>query len=140
MVAPTRPATAPMPLRLALLIGCLCLSLSLLGSVGTGEAAAPVSVQRWLSSVLVKIEAADRSRAPRQSGGRSATVEVRVRVGEDGSVLAVEVERSSGTRSLDERAIAAVKAAGPFAPPPAQMLMANGTTELSFPLTLSGRR
>ena len=138
MVAPTRLAAALMPLRLAVLTGCLCLCL--ISSGGRGEAAAPVSVQRWLSSVLAKIEAADRSRAAGQSGGRSAAVEVRVRVAEDGSVLAVEVERSSGTRSLDERAMRAVKAAGPFAPPPAQMLMANGTTELSFPLTLPGRR
>ncbi|WP_336491127.1 energy transducer TonB [Methylobacterium nigriterrae] len=129
-----------MPLRLALLTGCLCLSLTLLGLVGTGEAAAPVSVQRWLSSVVAKIEAADRSRAARQQNGRSVAVDVRVRVAEDGSVLAMEVERSSGTRSLDERAIAAIKAAGPFTAPPAQMLLPNGTTELSFPLALPGRR
>lgn len=127
-----------MSLRLALLTGCLCLSL--MGSISAGEAAAPIGVQRWLSSVLVKIGSADRARAAGQNGGRAAAVEVRVRVAEDGSVLAVEVERSSGTLSLDERAIAAVKAAGPFAPPPAQMLMPNGTTELSFPITLSGRR
>ncbi len=68
------------------------------------------------------------------------TIEVRVRVAEDGSVLMVEVERSSGSRSLDERAVAAVKAAGPYAPPPAQMLMANGTTELTFPLSLPAQR
>lgn len=123
-----------MTLRLLLLTGSLCLSL--LGSVAPSEAGAPLGVQRWLSSVLAKIDAADRSRTPRRQMSRSMTVEVRVRIAEDGSVLLVEVERSSGSRSLDERAVAAVKAAGPFAAPPAQMLMANGTTELSFPLSL----
>ena len=127
-----------MSLRVDFLMGCLCLGL--IGSVGAGEAAAPIGVKRWLSSVLAKIEAADRSRAAGQNGGRSAVVGVRVRVGEDGSVLAVEVEKGSGTSSLDERAVAAIKAAGPFAPPPAQTLMPNGTTELSFPLTLPGQR
>lgn len=127
-----------MPPRSVLLTGCLCLGL--LCSVGTGDAAAPAGVQRWLSSVLAKIEAADRSHAPSRDRGASSAVEVRVRVAQDGSVLAVEVERSSGTPSVDERAVAAIKAAGPFAPPPPEMLMANGTTELSFPLKLPGRR
>lgn len=129
-----------MPPRSVLLTGCLCLGLSLLCSVGTGDAAAPAGVQRWLSTVLAKIEATDRSHAPSRDRGRFFTVEVRVRVAQDGSVLAVDVESSSGTPSVDERAIAAVKAAGPFAPPPPEMLMANGTTELSFPLKLPGRR
>lgn len=127
-----------MPLRLLLLTASL--SLGLLGSVAPSEARAPLGVQRWLSSVLAKIDAADRSRTPRRQKSRSMTIEVRVRVAEDGSVLMVEVERSSGSRSLDERAVAAVKAAGPYAPPPAQMLMANGTTELTFPLSLPAQR
>ncbi len=91
----------------------------------------------WVSLVVSKISEADR----RAAGTRAqrGVVTIRVRVASDGSLEDVAIEQGSGTASLDERALQAVRAAAPFKPPPAGLLSLDGSTELSFPLELRGR-
>jgi protein TonB len=54
---------------------------------------------------------------PRVGGGGSATVAFSI--GPAGGVQAVQIVRSSGRPAADQAAIATVRAAAPFAPPPA---------------------
>jgi protein TonB len=64
----------------------------------------------------------DRLRYPPQArrAGIQGTVEVGFTVHRDGAVSAVVMLVSSGQESLDQAAMAAVRAAAPFPPPPAQ--------------------
>ena len=93
-------------------------------------------VQDWLSAVITKIAEANGREAKPSRSKASLTVIVRVQIAADGFVNRVDVERSSGSPDLDERAKSVVRAASPFSPPPAPLLTKAGTTELSFPLRL----
>ena len=110
---------------------------ALLASGGT-LAREPIlpEVRDWLSAVITKIAKADHEQGSSSQGKASGTVTVRVQVAADGFVNRVEIERSSGSPNLDQRARAVVRAASPFKPPPALLLTEAGTTELSFPLRL----
>ncbi|MCJ2048653.1 energy transducer TonB [Methylobacterium sp. J-070] len=63
-------------------------------------------------------------------------VVVRVEVTADGSVRRPEIERSSGLRLIDQRALDALRAVASFDPPPTEMLTPAGVTDLSFQLRL----
>ena len=93
-------------------------------------------VQDWLSAVITKITEANSKDAKPSRRKPSLAVIVRVEIAADGFVNRVDVERSSGSPDLDERARSLVRAASPFSPPPAPLLTKAGTTELSFPLRL----
>ena len=95
------------------------------------------AVRDWISGVVTKIGETDRGRVRGSRGGASGTVTIRVRIAADGSVDRVEIERSSGSPDLDRRARTAARDAGPFRPPPASLLTAAGSTELSFPVSLA---
>lgn len=91
----------------------------------------------WVTMVVSRISEADRrARGLKNLGG---IVAIRIRIAADGSLEDAAVEKASGSSSLDERALQAVRAAGPFRPPPAQLLGLEGFTELSFPLELPAR-
>ncbi|WP_336491689.1 energy transducer TonB family protein [Methylobacterium nigriterrae] len=96
----------------------------------------PPEVRDWLSGVITKIAKADHEQASSSRGRVSGTVTVRVQVAADGFVTRIEIERSSGSPDLNQRARAVIRAASPFNPPPAPLLTEAGTTELSFPLRL----
>jgi protein TonB len=68
----------------------------------------------YLAAVFAKIEAAKRYPHLAIRRRMEGNVEVVFRLGNDGSLLAVDLAKSSGYRSLDEAAIAAVKQAAPF--------------------------
>jgi protein TonB len=53
-------------------------------------------------------------------------------VSSDGSLLSVTVSQSSGKASLDQAALAAVRAAAPFPPPPAGAGPADLVFSLAF--------
>lgn len=123
----------------ALRIG-LCV---LLLAIGHAQAQAQSRVQStsaqvrdWVSDVVTKIAEADRSRDDRSRTKMQGTVTMRIEVAADGFVNRVEVEHSSGSDDLDQRARSAARAASPFGPPPPSLLTNAGTTELSFPLRL----
>ncbi|HSD50633.1 MAG TPA: energy transducer TonB [Candidatus Methylomirabilis sp.] len=48
--------------------------------------------------------------------GIEGTVELRFRIGADGSVLAMEILQSSGSRTLDEAAEQTIRRAAPYPP------------------------
>jgi protein TonB len=56
---------------------------------------------------------------------------VRFRVGPAGQLLSSEVQQSSGSKALDEAAIAAVERAAPFPPMPQEI--ANEPIEMMVP-------
>lgn len=122
--------------RTALVAGFALLLLA--GSYGIARSRAEPSAKpnpkTWVSGVLTRISEAD-GRAGR-ANGPGGTVSVRVRIGSDGSLDGAAIDESSGKAELDERALRAVRAAAPFAPPPAKLLTLEGFTELSFPLQL----
>ncbi|AWN43330.1 TonB family protein [Methylobacterium durans] len=123
------------PLLLRLCV-CVVLCLPAPGAL-RAEPAVGAAVRQWLSTVVTRIGAADRAEAPRSRGG---TVTIRVRIAADGSLKDASVEGGSGSAALEARALAAARAAAPFAPPPSELLTEDGTTELSFPLDLARRR
>jgi len=59
---------------------------------------------------------------------------VRVEITADGSVRQAEIERGSGSRGLDRRALRAVQRASPFNAPPAELLAETGVADLSVPV------
>jgi protein TonB len=82
-------------------------------ALGFGRKPAPVSSGRYAANVRAAI---GRHR-PRAGGGGSATVAFSI--GPGGGLQGVKVVRSSGRQAADQAAIATVRAAAPFPPPPA---------------------
>lgn len=105
--------------------------------LSAAQARAGLRERDWVTMVVSRISLVDRrARGVKDSGG---IVEIRIRIAADGSLEGAAVEKGSGSSSLDERALKAVRAAGPFRPPPAKLLDLQGFTELSFPLELPAR-
>ena len=124
-----------MELRLFAWWLCFCAALLAPGGPLARDQTSP-EVRDWLSAVITKISQADSKEANPSRRKPSRAVIVRVQIAADGFVNRVEVERSSGSPDLDQRARSVVRAASPFNPPPAPLLTEAGTTELSFPVQL----
>ena len=92
----------------------------------------PPEVRDWISGFVTRIDEADRRLVRGSKRRASSAVTIRVRIGADGSVDRVGIERGSGSLALDRRARTA---AWPFRPPPASILTEAGSTELSFPVS-----
>jgi protein TonB len=90
------------------------------GGQETGAAPAEAYVRR--NFVYIQRRIRDRLRYPSQArrAGIQGTVEIGFTVHRDGAVSAVAILMSSGQEALDQAAMAAVFAAAPFPPPPAQ--------------------
>lgn len=101
------------------------------GGESSGRAA-----RRWLSDLVTRIDAADQAAHKPGTGRRAGTVVIRAEITADGSVQRVEVERSSGSPELDQRALRAVRAVGPLPAPPAPLLKGFGVADLSIPVAL----
>ncbi|MGT2481875.1 energy transducer TonB [Methylobacterium oryzae CBMB20] len=103
---------------------------------GRGGAAPGPAARAWLSDLVTRIDAADRAeRRPGPGRGRG-TVVVHVQIAADGAVQAAEVEESSGSPKLDQRALRAVQGISPAPVPPAALLGGTGTVDLSIPVEL----
>ncbi len=81
----------------------------------------------YLGTLSKSIERAKVNPRSRLAG----TVMVRFTVGPDGSLISRTVERSSGSKVLDEAAVAALDRAAPF--PPMPQNVAHGPLEVSVP-------
>ncbi|MCJ2058464.1 energy transducer TonB [Methylobacterium sp. J-048] len=92
------------------------------------------AVRTWLSALVTRIDAVDRTERRGTTRGAAGTVVVRVEIAADGSVRQAEIERSSGSRGLDQRALRAVQGASPFKAPPAELLAETGMADLSVPV------
>jgi TonB family protein len=94
------------------------------------------AARAWLSDLVTRIDAADRAARRPGSDRRGGTVVVHVEIAPDGSLQRVEVERSSGSPDLDQRALRAVRGIGPLSAPPAALLGIAGVADLSVPVEL----
>lgn len=107
-------------------LACLCAPASARDRIS-------LAARNWVTSVVTDVSEAARQIEPRPRGtGR--TVQIRVRVAGDGTVLDVTIERPAVDALTEKRVRKVVIAAGPFERPPIEMLAADGSTELSFPL------
>ena len=92
------------------------------------------AVRDWLSALVTRIDAVDRTDRHTNARGAAGTVVVHVEITADGSVRQAEIERGSGSRGLDRRALRAVQRASPFKAPPAELLAETGVADLSVPV------
>lgn len=125
-------------LRRVVPVLCACLA-ALRPAAGFAQARAAPEVRDWLSGVVAKVDASVGDRGGGNGRGARTSVDVRVEVAADGVVRRVVVERGSGSRRDDGRAVLAVEAAGPFPAPPKELLTQDGTTTLSFPVEVPRR-
>lgn len=120
---------------------CIPASIAVLGLLlfagpsASREAISP-AVRDWLSAFITKIDEADSALHHPVASKPAGTVVVRVEVAADGEVKRAEIERSSGSHILDQRALDAVRSVSPFTAPPAELLAGADVTDLSFPLQL----
>ncbi|SDN06293.1 protein TonB [Methylobacterium phyllostachyos] len=84
----------------------------------------------------MRIDAADRAERRTGSGRRAGTVVVHVEIATDGALQLAEIERSSGSPALDQRALRAVRGVGPLSAPPAGLVGSAGVADLSIPVEL----
>ena len=114
----------------------LLLGLLLVPSASPACATPGPAARAWLSDFVTRIDAADRVGRRPGSGRRLGTVLVHVEIGANGALQRVEVERSSGSPELDQRALRAVRGVGPLAAPPVGVLGSAGVADLSIPVEL----
>jgi TonB family protein len=126
-----------MPSRV-LIPGFVALGLLQVAAAGSAQAREPSgrAVRGWLSNLVTRIDAADRSARRPGSRRASGTVVVHVEIAADGSVQRAEVEESSGSQDLDRRALRAVQGVGSLPAPPAALLGLSGVADLSIPVEL----
>jgi periplasmic protein TonB len=86
-------------------------------SLGFGRKPAPAAGKVSSGRYAANVRAAIGRHRPRVGGGGSATVAFSI--GPGGGLQGVRVVRSSGKQAADQAAIATVRAAAPFPPPPA---------------------
>ena len=111
-------------------------------SASSGDKPAPAQdttsvEQAYVWNVLGHLQPFQNYPRVAQRRGHEGTVLVRARVSRRGVVLKVEIRQGSGHRSLDEAALALLKAASPLPPPP------HGTTaitELDLPIVYALRQ
>lgn len=113
----------------AALLGVLLLPWPAAARTGVSPA-----VRTWLSGLVTRIDAVDRTDRHANTRRAAGTVLVRIEIAADGTVRQAEIERSSGSRGLDRRALRAVQGASPFKAPPAELLAEDGVADLSVPV------
>jgi TonB family protein len=124
-----------MPSRVILLGNALLGLLLATGSAQAREGYGP-GVRRWLSDLVMRIDAADRAMLRPGASRPAGTVVVRVMIAADGSLQGAEVEGSSGSPDLDQRALSAVRNVGLLPAPPRALVVASGVADLSIPVEL----
>ncbi len=120
---------------------CLWLGYLLLGPANAqAQAGVPPEVRQWVSALVAKVQTAENADGIPRNRRRPEVVDLRIVIGADGALRDVSVEGRSGSRTTDERAIAAVRSAAPFAAPPDALLTPEGTVDLRFPINLTQSR
>lgn len=113
------------------LTSAVCLACFLLPAMAVEGGS--LAARKWVTSLVSRVGEAVRPDSI-DPANKQQMVEIRVRVAVDGSILNVVVELPSVDEVLEKRIKAAVAATGPFEPPPGELLAADGSTELSFPI------
>lgn len=99
-------------------------------ATASGDAARNLRAE-WGAEIRARIER--RKSYPRDAGGATGTVKLRISVGTDGRLIAVGVLASSGQPALDAAAVKAVQRAGRFPRAP----RALGAGQADFTLSIS---
>jgi TonB family protein len=102
--------------------------------VAEARSAPGPAARAWLSELVTRIDAADRAETRQAPGRGRGTVLVHVQIAPDGAVQAAEIEQSSGSPKLDQRALRAVQGISPAPVPPAALLGEAGIVDLSIPV------
>jgi hypothetical protein len=98
------------------------------------------AARAWLADVVERVEATASLAAAAPGTRRARTVDVHMRIATDGTVLEVRLGQTAVPGPTEKRLQSAVATAGPFDPPPRELLASDGSTELSFPLRLPDPR
>ena len=102
-------------------------------AVSSDSEAAPAratkAISQWQRSMIVRLQAAKNGM---RTGGEFGSVEVGFSIDHTGAIAASRVTRSSGSRRLDQAALALVQRASPFPEPPAGLT----TRELTFKIPI----
>ncbi|APT30968.1 hypothetical protein MCBMB27_01677 [Methylobacterium phyllosphaerae] len=93
-------------------------------------------MRAWLSDLVTRIDAADRAQRGSGTARGGGTVLVHVQIGPDGAVQSAEIEQSSGSPKLDQRALRALQGINPTSAPPPALLSGDGIVDLSIPVEL----
>lgn len=91
---------------------------------------------RYLQLVRTRIEESRRYPLAARKLGQEGRVLVRFVVAADGGLQEVELRESCGTRSLDEAALAAVRAAAPFPAPPEEVFPDSAAMQIVIAFAL----
>ncbi|GAB6969271.1 cell envelope integrity TolA family protein [Methylobacterium phyllosphaerae] len=106
-------------------------------ALASGAQATPgPAVRAWLSDLVTRIDAADRAQRGSGTARGGGTVLVHVQIGPDGAVQSAEIEQSSGSPKLDQRALRALQGINPTSAPPPALLSGDGIVDLSIPVEL----
>jgi TonB family protein len=136
-----------MPSRM-LALGIVAVGLLLVPWAASARGAQGPTVRAWLSDLVTRIDAVDRTGSRPRPARRAGTVLVHVQIAADGSLQRAEIEQTSGSPDLDQRALRAVQGAvqgtiagtgrgtGRLAAPPAGLLGEAGVADLSIPVDL----
>ncbi|WP_245986009.1 energy transducer TonB family protein [Azospirillum thermophilum] len=90
------------------------------------------AVPTWQGSLLAHLERHKRYPRSAQSRRQQGVAQVRFTIDQDGNVLSVRLDRSSGHEVLDEETVEMVKRASPLPAPPPEM--AQSRIELVVPV------
>jgi protein TonB len=85
------------------------------------DTAGEADISSYLGRVVAHLRRFKRYPAEAQAANVQGTARVRFSVGSKGDVLATRLIASSGTKLLDEEAVAMVARAGPFPPIPSEI-------------------
>ena len=98
------------------------------------------AAREWVADVVERVQSAASVTAATSGKRKVRTLDVHVRVAADGAVLEVAFGEPPPSEGTEKRLRAAVMAAGPFGPPPSELLAPDGSTGLDFPLRVADGR
>ncbi|SEO49639.1 protein TonB [Methylobacterium sp. UNC300MFChir4.1] len=128
---------SPLPmLPRAVIAAAVVFGLALSSAAVAARTAPGPAARAWLSDLVTRIDAADRAGTRPGPGRGRGTVVVHVQIAADGVVQGAEIEESSGSAKLDQRALRAVQGISPAPAPPAALLGVDGIVDLSIPVAL----
>ncbi|XUM24793.1 energy transducer TonB family protein [Bradyrhizobium oligotrophicum S58] len=113
-------------LSLALALVCLC------PGIGTAESAR----DSWIKSLVAQLKI--QRRYPSQASGEGGTAKVLFHIDREGHLISAVLAETTGDPVLDQEALAIVKRAQPFAPPPPEL--ADGDLTFLVPIVFAPRR
>lgn len=96
----------------------------------------------WVADVVERVQGTAALLATTSASGarKVRTVDIHIRVAADGALLEVAFGNPPLPEGTEKRLRAAIAAAGPFDPPPNELLAPDGSTGLDFPLGIADRR